>query len=940
VDDFRPRPDVAKSFYPQPGRPEISLDGKWNVKMDPDRRGFGEKWFAREDVPFEQVLEVPGNWNAQGLGGPGRIAQTEMGSGMEAIGMRLTAQFQGSYHGLAWYRRQVNVPAGWAGRRINLVFGGILSSVRLWVNGEFAGGRWTDGNAFSFDVTDLVKPGRSNTLAMAVNNHWKETATLSHYQWYVPVGGLWHHLVLRALPRVHLRSALVRPELEGPEGPGVAQVHISVMNCGAAEREAALTATVARARAGRRFQATGRLRVAGGQAADIVLPIRINPVEPWSLETPRLYDLTVKLAAGEERDSLTDRFGMRTLAAAGNRFELNKLPFFVLGQHFHFFWPNATVPPIARQAYVKILRRFKNYGFNYLRVPWLMPEECYQAADEVGMLLQLEFPYAFAPYDKIKRPLIKRLIQECLEAYGNHPSLALLCMSNEGSWDQQGALNPEFCAFSKFLDPTRLVLDTDGQPDDKLAEHAYADVFTPMNHSSDWKDYMQRVSRRREEYALRPTLDHEFLNVPTLPRIDTFAKFGGALVALPPQIAEELPRQLQAQGLADEYGQYLRASYRQQFNFIKEGIERTRKNPLKAGFSMCAWNDIECGCHWGILDAFQRPKAIPPEAMRVFNAPSVLLMDSIDPATRRPAAEINYCHCAADGFAVQPCVAHFDRQPLAGAILTWSLENARGGKLVGGQIRGFGVEHNAVTALPQIAIGPIRLTQPAKTTLKLSLTGPKFKLENSWPIWLFPKVRRAKIGRTVFADPELFGRIADVVEGAVAADAQAANADQPGALWVTGKGDPARAWLAAGKAVLFLAGGGEAVGSQNPFDPGWFKSDQHMGSLVRAHRALGDFPHDGFASWQFRYLVNRRKDIPEGRIAGRPVISSVFNDTLPHVQHALFVANLAGGGHLTYCQLKVLAGRCEADYLLKQLLENAGRDPADPQMPMEEAAKF
>jgi len=938
VDTFEAKPDIAVGSYESTHRPETSLDGIWQVKMDPGQRGFAEKWFSREDVEFEHALRVPGNWNAQGLGGPGPIKQ-EKRMLFGELGMRLTAKFKGSYHGLAWYRKRVDVPADWAGRRIRLVFGGLLNSVRLWVNGQFVGGRWTDGNSFYFDVTQQIRFGQANTVVLAIDNRWKEAATISHFHWYVPIGGPFHHIVLRALPMIHIKSAIVRPELDGPAGSGIAQVHVSVTNLSDSEEEVSVSVEIASLQAlSTTFCGSTRLRVGSQRTDTAVLPIKIAPVRLWSCDQPSLYRLQVHLEFRNGEDTVVDRFGMRTVSSVGNRFEMNERPVFIRGQHFHFFWHNTLTPPITKEEYARILRLFKAYGFNYLLAPWLMPEECYQAADEVGMMLQLEFPYAFEPYAKIKRQLIKRLIEECLEAYANHPSLVVLCMSNEESWDKQGRLNYEFCTFSKSLDPTRLVIDTDGRPEIRLKESMISDILAPMNHSSDWQVYMQNVARQREEYSVRPTIDHEFLNVPTLANVASFKLYTGPIAALPKQMLQALPRRLREQGMEEDYDRYLKASYLHQANFIKEGMERTRKNPLKAGFSMCAWNDIEVGIHWGILDAFMNAKAISPQQMRAYNARDVVLMDSVDPSTREIELLTDYCRYCDEPFEIQPYVSYFGHQPVTGATVTSELCGPNGEILAGGEVQDCCLCMYAVTALPRICIRPTNLSNPLRATLKLRLSSPKVALENTWPIWLFPRIDRENVARTIVASNSLLDELTRVASGVVGTDKRSADSDNT--LWVTDEGETALEWLSAGKTVLFIAKGGATVGSKSPFDPGWFRGDQHMGSVLRPHRLLGHFPHEGFASWQFRHLINRVKTIPEGRIGAKPVISSVFNSTMPRVQHQLFVANTNTGGHLTYCILKVLSGRCEADYLLWQLLKNTKRDATDPVLTVEQAAKY
>jgi len=921
VDDFKPSPAVAVPLHPSPTRPTISLDGMWQVRTDPDERGFKQKWFTQPELEFPDRLTVPGNWNAQGLGGPG-IPHDEDWE-MEGAGMR-SATLKGSYVGLVWYRKSVEIPADWQGRPIRIVFGAVLSSVRLWVDGRFVDGRWTDGNSFYFDLTDHVQPGRGNTLVMAIDSRRKETATISHLQWYVSTGGPYHHVVVRALPECHIQSALVRPSLHGAEGSGTAEVHLRLANSSDSPCDATLQLAIAPCQgAPHQFQGSVKVNVAARQTKEVVIPIKIAPVEPWSWEHPNLYKLSVRLRAEGVEDAVTERFGMRTVASVGNRFELNEKPIFILGQHFNFFWPNRLMPPITKEEYLQYLGLIKAYGFNYLRTPWLMPEECYQAADELGMMLQLEFPYAFDPYNKIKRQLIKRLIEECLVAYGNHPSLVLLCMSNEHSWDGMGELDPELCAFAKSLDPTRLVMTTDGDqeanPDVMVSEIVSLSYVTGV-----WEEYMKNIAQQLDIYHKRPCIDHEFLNVPSLYNPSVVDCYRGAVLAPPQALVPRLEKHIRSEGIQKEYPLYLKASHHHQANFIKEGMERSRKHPQKAGYSMCAWNDIEKDIYWGILDAFINPKGITAQQMRVYNAQSVLLVDFLDPATGQIQLLPDYCRPYGKKFAVQPLVSYFGHEPVDDATFVWSVETVSGETLATGRLANLSLASYTVSTLPQVMIGPIVGTEPQQVELTVQLSSPEIQLQNSWPLWFFPAVKGRAIGRTVFASDKVRSKLEHVVRGG-----QPPGADEdPSALWVTDEGELVSKWLKEGKNVLFLLDEGGA--GSHPFDPGWF-TGHHMGSIIRSDPLLGDFPHQGFSSWQFRNLINRPKNpYQQDQQPGRSIVSSLFCAPWPGLQHQLFAARTSQKGHLTYCLLKVLTGRCEADYLLFQLLKNAGYREANP----------
>src|SRR5262249_264227 len=68
-----------------------------------------------------------------------------------------------------WYRTQFVAPEELAGRQLTLTFNGINYSAEVWLNGAKLGetkGAFIRG---VFDVTDLLRPGQPNALAVRVS---------------------------------------------------------------------------------------------------------------------------------------------------------------------------------------------------------------------------------------------------------------------------------------------------------------------------------------------------------------------------------------------------------------------------------------------------------------------------------------------------------------------------------------------------------------------------------------------------------------------------------------------------------------------------------------------------------------------------------------------------------------------------------------------------
>src|SRR5262245_30783843 len=130
-------------------RPRIDLSGPWEFRLDPLDVGRSERWFE-DRVPFGRTLNVPGAWNAQGVGFESdaqlrryeadRLEEQKELNKRGILGVqRESDRLFHVYPGPAWYRRKVTIPDGWKGLAPRLVFTGVHREAQVWVDGKPAG---------------------------------------------------------------------------------------------------------------------------------------------------------------------------------------------------------------------------------------------------------------------------------------------------------------------------------------------------------------------------------------------------------------------------------------------------------------------------------------------------------------------------------------------------------------------------------------------------------------------------------------------------------------------------------------------------------------------------------------------------------------------------------------------------------------------------------
>ena len=122
------------------------------------------------DVSAWKDIPVPSCWQVLGYGTPyyknlGYIIQRDFPRVMSDPPKDWTAFVERNPVGS--YRRDFELPADWAGRRVFLAFSGVDSAFYVWINGEKAGYSVNSRNTAEFDVTPFVKPGK-NMVAVEV----------------------------------------------------------------------------------------------------------------------------------------------------------------------------------------------------------------------------------------------------------------------------------------------------------------------------------------------------------------------------------------------------------------------------------------------------------------------------------------------------------------------------------------------------------------------------------------------------------------------------------------------------------------------------------------------------------------------------------------------------------------------------------------------------
>ena len=861
----------------------VSLRGEWEFSTrggNHQRNGVWKHFQDQETWPESRTIRVPGCWEAQGVGAPGMSARWDNGGDHNAKPIRHR------HVGNGWYRKTVPIPSSWAGKRIWLRIGGARACGWFWVNGRQVALVGNYCGTGKFEITDLVAPGAEAVVVAQVSNARpsRKGQTSAMHRW----GGLYRDVELEATPETFIDDAWVRGDFDGR----AAEAHVAVAGPGAAGCRVRFTAD------GRSVEAA-----AAPDGAETVLRLPLPDLRAWSPGHPNLYTGVVELVRGgavvHER---RERFGVRKLEVRGKDLFLNGEPFFVRGFGDDSIYPLSGHSPADRDFHRAHLAKAREAGFNFARLhTHCEVPEYFEAADELGVLVQPELPYYSDMTTEAFEFDPKRDLEELWRNYRRHPSFAVYSMGNEGSFGP--VLDRRLHDFAKAMDPDRL----------KINQDCHEARFNPPE-ASDWEGGPTKPWPRGSVDPDRPFVCHEYLNlcVKCDPRDEK--RYTG--VWQPPATRAAREKWLAARGLGKEWADRLQdAQHALQRHWQKHGIESARKDPFCDGYWFWTIVDVvveQNGTYTaqGLFNPFWEPKrgGFSAADFARFNGPSCVLLDIPDDDRR--------VYGSGDVLDADFLVAHYGGETIRDAALDWRLVS--GGRTLAGGRRAIG----------DVAPGPARkvaaesiafpdVDRPVKATLVASVDGI---IANGWDFWIFPR-RSVRDGRGIAVAPSLFDAVAALYSGiSRTGTPEAANA----AVVIAEAGSPeVDAALSRGCGVVAV---GKAEGVPNASLGWWFMGDQ-VGTALLDHPVFGELPHEGFLSPLLFRVVGKGRPLGDGSgMAGKSLLMVGEGGTDCYA----YVAESARGGArlVESFGLDLLSGKPEAAAVFDGMVARA-REKAD-----------
>lgn len=861
----------------------LDLSGKWDFGIDRQDKGEKEGWFNRN---LDDTINLPGSMPEK-LKGDDVTAQTQWTGSlydssyyfnpyMEKYRREGNVKFpffltpDKHYVGVAWYQKDVNVPADWRGERIVLFLERPHIETTLWVNGRKVGMQNSLCVPHEYDITPFMQAGGQCKIAIRIDNRIKDiNVGPDSHSITDQTQGNWNGIVgriaLQTTPRTYFDDIQIYPEPEqklarvkvAVKGSGTATIKLSAQSFNSDKTHAVPAVTQ-------------EIKLKSGiTEQEIILPMG-DGMLLWDEFDPALYMLKAEITSGKKTKTKEIQFGMRRFEIEGKWFYVNGRKTMLRGTVENCDFPLTGYAPMDVESWERVFLACRSYGLNHMRFhSFCPPEAAFIAADRVGFYLQPEGPSwpNHGPKLGMGQPIDKYLMDETIaltKAYGNYASYCMLACGNEpsGRWVEWVT---KFVDYWEKADPRRVYTGASvgngwqWQPRNQYHVKAGARGLTWSKSAPATRDDYRFQSRI--DTVKQPYVSHETGQWCVFPNFNEIRKYTGVNKAKNFEIFRDI---LADNHMSDQASHFTMASGKLQALCYKYEIEKTLRTPDYAGFQLLALNDYsgQGTALVGVLDVFFEEKGyINAEEWRRFCSPTVPLMRTD-----------KFVYANNETFHADIEVSHFGREALKQAEVNYTIKDVNGKVYAHGMIARQDIPIGNLNAIGKVSYQLEEITKPIKLNLEVRIAGTE--AVNDWDFWVYPTATELVQGEVYTTDT---------------LDAHA--------LGILEKG---------GKVLITAAGkvnyGKEVVQQFTPvfWNTSWFKMrpPHTTGILVNPkHPLFQNFPTEYHSNLQWWELLNRSQVMQFTNFPAefQPTVQSIDTWFLSRKIGMLFEANVLNG---------------------------------------------
>lgn len=408
----------------------LSLEGTWkfNWVANADERPTDFYKTDLDDSKWNNI-QMPGNWEMLGYGQPEYV---NVGFAWRGHFDQQPPAVPTKDNHVGSYRREINIPSNWDGKRVIAHFGSVTSNIYLYVNGKFAGYAEDSKVAAEFDITPFLKKGK-NLIAFQTfrwcDGSWCEDQDF----WRLSGPARENYLYARSKDH-RLLDVRVETELKNNYKDGALNITAKVQGntlayFGLYDPD------------GKEVIVTGTDNVRNGVAK---YQLRVKNVRKWSAETPNLYTLVVSPIQNGGMylpyEIVQVKVGFRKVEIKNKQLLVNGQPVLLKGADRHEMDPDGGYN-VSEQRMIQDIMMMKRMNINAVRTSHYPNDpRWYDLCDKYGLYVVAEanqesHGFQYGDDAAAKKPEFAKQIMERnqhnVSMFYNHPSIVTWSMGNE-----------------------------------------------------------------------------------------------------------------------------------------------------------------------------------------------------------------------------------------------------------------------------------------------------------------------------------------------------------------------------------------------------------------------------------------------------------------------------------------------------------------------------
>ena len=408
----------------------LSLEGTWkfNWVANADERPTDFYKTDLDDSKWNNI-QMPGNWEMLGYGQPEYV---NVGFAWRGHFDQQPPAVPTKDNHVGSYRREINIPANWDGKRVIAHFGSVTSNIYLYVNGKFAGYAEDSKVAAEFDITPFLKKGK-NLIAFQTFR-WCDGSWCEDQDFWRLSGPARENYLYARSKEHRLLDVRVETELKNNYKDGALNITAKVQGntlayFGLYDPD------------GKEVIVTGTDNVKNGVAK---YQLRVKNVRKWSAETPNLYTLVVSPIQNGGMylpyEIVQVKVGFRKVEIKNKQFLVNGQPVLLKGADRHEMDPDEGYN-VSEQRMIQDIMMMKRMNINAVRTSHYPNDpRWYDLCDKYGLYVVAEanqesHGFQYGDDAAAKKPEFAKQIMERnqhnVSMFYNHPSIVTWSMGNE-----------------------------------------------------------------------------------------------------------------------------------------------------------------------------------------------------------------------------------------------------------------------------------------------------------------------------------------------------------------------------------------------------------------------------------------------------------------------------------------------------------------------------